>query len=119
MLMTCSFVIQALTSRILSGYPNGLYSVHDWTLKRGFIFSPAKAVAMCFHLKRTILPLAYLFIVGRQIPARECIKYLGMLLGRRLTYSEGITYIKRDFMKRQTRPSEMGIKHFFWALAVL
>ena len=60
-------------------------SIHDWALKRGFTFSPARSVAIHFHRKCTMQPPATLFIAGRPIPARECIKYLGMLLDRRLT----------------------------------
>ena len=78
-------------------------SVHDCTLKRGFTFFPAKSVAIHFHHKRTMLPPASLLLSsfhGRPIPARESIKYLGMLLDRRLTYNEHIACIKGDCMKR-------------------
>ena len=78
-------------------------SVHGWVLKRGFTFSPAKSVAIHFHRKRTMQPPATLFIAGRLIPARECIKYLGMLLDRaHRIYQEGLY--------EKIRPVEVCIK---------
>lgn len=74
--------------------------LNGWAIKRGFTFSPNKSQAIHFHKGRNLRAPPTLSLSGHPIPAKECIKYLGMHIDRRLTFREHLSYLKMECMRR-------------------
>ena len=72
-----------------------------WTRGVNLNFSASKTVAVHFqkrNRKREDLPQG-LYLNGREIPVRESVRFLGVILDKRITWKDHITELKAETMR--------------------
>ena len=74
-------------------------SLHQWTLKTGFKFSPTKTAALHVCRKRGCLKNADLEYCGNQINVTPSYRYLGVTFDKSLTWRPHITQTRESCSK--------------------
>ena len=74
--------------------------VSAWASARGFVFSASKTNCIHFHRRRHFQPPLLLTLNGSIIPNRDSIKYLGMVVDRKLNWKEHIKAVRTDCLRR-------------------
>ncbi len=69
---------------------DALRSVWEWGQKHGLIFNPTKTVVCRFYTSRKCKSEPAVYMEGKQLANQDRVKYLGITLDKRLTWSKHV-----------------------------
>ena len=69
-------------------------NLERWCMKNGFLFSTSKTTAVHFCRRRQTCTDMELYLRGQPIPVQPAVKFLGVVMDRKLTYKQHLTSLR-------------------------